>query len=433
MIRGISLVFLMRIANVFFVFAISILLTRSLGLSTFGSYATYIAFLGLAAVPLTAGIPNMIIKEASPQFERGDLAPIRGLLWFIKDFFLVYFLILSIILSCIAFYYSRNGYSYSPFLAALFFVHVLFQSVSALRSAILRAAGHIVRGQLLERVILPIIQLSGIVIFAFNSKAEFSLFFAVYSVLIAQFIVFIWGAYWVKKFALDFGSKSTISKKRIINECLSLSGSSTLSSLLVHGSLLLVSSLASLEAAGVFRVASSVSQPLIYFHDSLAQVIAPKLSSMWSARSYRKLKDLLHISAFFSMLVALFGCLVLYLFGNQFIVFAYQIDGNLVLPIVLILALSHVVNVASGFTYDVLNMSGFSQIAFTVRLKVVPLTLVSALLLIMLKGVIGAAIAMLMYQTLMAFSLRRQAVKMSRIDPTIWGALISFLARKDER
>ena len=96
--RGLAIVFAVRLVNVAVAFGLSVLLLRALGLQEFGAYATYMAMMGLAVLPMTAGLPNLLVRAAAPAFADHKLDLVRGTLGFVLGIFWRYLLLLALCL-----------------------------------------------------------------------------------------------------------------------------------------------------------------------------------------------------------------------------------------------------------------------------------------------------------------------------------------------
>lgn len=70
---------LMRLAHTALLFAISVLLTRSLGPQEYGIYAFSAALLGIVIVPASLGFENLLAAELPAMTARGQHAEMRGL------------------------------------------------------------------------------------------------------------------------------------------------------------------------------------------------------------------------------------------------------------------------------------------------------------------------------------------------------------------
>ena len=420
--RGSAIVFAVRLVNVAVAFGLSVLLLRALGLQEFGAYATYMAMMGLAVLPMTAGLPNLLVRAAAPAFADHKLDLVRGTLGFVLGIFWRYLLLLALCLG--AMWLVAPAWLSLPLLGLLW-LHAQLQTLAALRSALLRAAGHVVRGQILERLVQPVLTLCFNVGAIFALGEDFSVFHAVLALLAAHAVVFVWGGLWVRRFAIGPGPQSPVDRARLWSEGLSMSGSGFLSSVMMHGLVLMISAVASLEATGLYRIAATVAQPLIYFHEVLVQVVSPRLAQHWQRSEHRALRRILHMGVLCSVGLVALGFVLLALVGRPLLGWAYGSESLAAFPILILLALSHAANASGGLTDDFLNMSGFAVLAFRTRLVLIPMAVALTLPAVLIWGPAGAACILVAYQASLAFWLGLRSRRATGIDPTFLGAIVA--------
>lgn len=426
LVGGSAFVLLFRVVNVFTAFGLSVFLLRSLGLEGFGLYAIYLAIMALVVLPITAGLPNLIVRKTSPAFAEGDRDEIRGVIGLILRILLVYFAILTVV-GIVVYQWAPEWLSLV--LLVLLWLHVIFQVLAAMRSAILRAAGHIVRGQLLERLVQPVLTL------VFNAAAfahfqgSFTVEHAVIALLGAHFVTFVTGGIWVRRYAFGPGPRKPVDAKQLIKETLQLSGSGLLSSILMNGVVLLISAFASVEATGLYRIAASVALPLIYVHEVLGQVVAPRLAQHWHQGNYVALARILRVGALASFATVVLGVIALTFVGRPLLIWAYGPESAVAFIPMMILALAHAANAAGGFDHDVLNMSGNSDVVLRATFILITAVMAIAVPMIDWYQATGAAVALLLYQVMGTLWFARETKKIVGTDPSIF---VFLRARKNE-
>lgn len=427
LVRGSTFLFAVRLLNVPVTFGLSVLLLKGLGLQEFGAYATYMAIMGLAVLPMTAGLPNLLLREAATAFADRDLARVRGSLGFTLGIFWRYLFLLGL---CVGVLWLVAPAWLSLPLLGLLWLHAQLQVLGALRSALLRAAGHVVRGQLLERLVQPLLTLcfsaGAILVF----REDFGVMHAVVALLAAHAVVFVWGGVWVRRYAIDTGPQTSVDRPRLWSEGLNMSGSGFLSSLMMHGIVLLISAFASLEATGLYRVAASVAQPLIYCHDVLGQVVSPRLAQHWQRSEYQTLARILHLGVSCSFGLIVLGLTLVVFTGELLLGWAYGMESLDAFPILILLALSHVANAAGGFDHEFLNMSGAAKIVFRLSAILILIMILISIPLVYFFGPYGAAALLLFHQISAAIIFARVTRARVGIDPSVIGALKYTTIRK---
>jgi O-antigen/teichoic acid export membrane protein len=416
LVAGSIAVLVVRFVNVFAALLLSVLLLRMLGLAGFGTLAAVQAVVAVGVIPMTSGLPNLIVKEVSTAFSSGDVERVRGLIHFVASVIAAYVAAVSlVVIAALPLITERASLS---LIGALWLLAVL-QILAAVRSAVLRAAGQVVKGQLLERLFQPVLSVIFVSLIYLVGDEGFGVEQAVNALVLAHILTLASGGFWIRRYAVTPGRRARVDKGELLREAGRLSGSSFLSSGLVNGVVLMTAGLASIEAAGIYRVASAVTQPLIYVHEVLGQVVSPRLAQSWSKGDRASVSRILKVGVAASFASVALGILLLLTIGPWLIKVAYGIEGGALMTVVAILALAHLANASGGFDHELLNMTGNSKATLKWSVILIPALLLAAFPLISYSGGRGAALCMLIYQALATFLVASETVRMTGINPSI--------------
>jgi O-antigen/teichoic acid export membrane protein len=427
--RRSAIVLFIRALNVLFALGLSIVLIRSLGLAGYGLYAVYISIFSLVVLPLTSGMPNYIVKEVAPMFAERNGGEIKAVMLFFLRTAAIYMVLVAIVLG--ALWYLRIGREYRGF-AILMWGHVAIQILNAGRSALLRAVGRIVKGQLAERLIQPALTLGLTAGGSIVLGKAFTPIDAIVALLISGSVTLALGGYWIRQDLGELVSEAvrTSQRRDWPKEVVNLSGVGLLGSAFVNGVVLIVGFAGSLETAGIYRVASAVAVVLNYLQEVMVQVVAPRVAQLWSVRDRDGLVRVLVTGAIFNSVAIGLGTGVIIAFGSDILALAYGPAYRAAYTALVILAFANLAYALGGYRELLLNMSGHAREALKVFGVLVPLGLLLCAIGVQADGQAGAAAAVLAFQLATSIWLTVTTVKLTGIDPSIFGIVRKPLTRR---
>lgn len=418
--RSSAIVLAIRAVNVFSAIALSIVLIRALGLKGYGFYAVYMSTFSLAVLPVTAGMPNFIVKEVAPRFAERNGSEIKGVMAFYLRVTSIYMILVALALGGL--WLLNVGPQYGAY-AILMWFHIAIQILNAGRSALLRAIGRIVKGQLAERFVQPglslVLTAAGWIAFG----AGFSALHAIAALLLANVIALALGGYWIRQELGHLLSNAKASKAHDdwLKTVVSLSGVGLFNSAFVNGVVLIVGWAGSLETAALYRIAAAVAVVLNYLQEVMIQVVAPRVAQLWAARDRAGLSRILMIGALLNSSTIGLGTLALVFVGGDVLAMAYgpayrEANGALI-----ILSLGTLAYALGGYRDLLLNMAGYAREAFKVSAVLVPICLMLSAVGVREFGQTGAAAAVLVFQVAATVWLTVATRKITGIDPSILG------------
>jgi O-antigen/teichoic acid export membrane protein len=395
--RASAILLFIRVANAASAICLSIILIRTLGLQAYGAYAIYMAVFSLAVLPLTSGMPNFIVKEVAPMFVEQNRSGINQVVAFFLRLTGIYVTALGVLV--VGAWLLGIGEAYHA-VGALMWVHVVFQLLNAGRSALLRAIGRIVKGQLVERLIQPALTLV-LTAAAWVALGEaFSVTVALIALVSSAFISFLIGAYWLRRELgkMPMRNHQVVPQDDWIRSITNLSGVGFLNSAFSNGVVLLIGWIGTLEAAALFRVAAAVALLLNYFQEVMFQVVAPRVAQLWRANDQVQLARVLTVGAAANSGVMAMGTMGLVVGGDEILALAYGSDARAAYTSLIVLSVANFAYALGGYRDLLLNMSGHASASFKVSLVLTPVALALAAFAIHQFAQTGAALAVLCFQ-----------------------------------
>lgn len=428
LVKSSSAVLLIRAANVLCAISLSIIMIRSLGMIEFGFFAMYMAIFSLAVLPLTSGMPNFIVKEVSQNHIIGNLAEIKGVISYFFRASAMYFALLALIVAVSLLVLAPE---YWPF-AIILWLHTAIQILNAGRSALLRAIGKVVKGQLIDRLIQPALSIALVGSAWIILGSNFHVLHAIIAILSSTILSFAVGAYWVR---VEIGAQLSgvepcKPKDDWFGLVTNLSGAGFLGSAFMNGVVLMVGWIGSLEAAALFRVASALAIVFNYVQEVMLQVVAPRVAQLWHVRDTDGLVRILAIGAMFNSTVIAVGTAALALFGKNVLEIAYGAETRNAYTALIILSLGNLAIALGGYRDLLLNMSGHAKAAFRISAVTVPFSLTLAAALTFLLDQNGAAAAVLCFHIAGSVWSSLATRRLTGIDPSILGFLTNAAESK---
>lgn len=428
--RSSVIVLLIRALNVFCAIGISIVLIRSLGARAYGFYAVYMSTFTLVALPLTSGMPYFIVKEVAPRFAERNGNEIKGVMRFFLQGTAIYMGLVALVL--IAAWYLQIGREYRPFGILLWF-HVSVQILNAGRSALLRAIGRVVKGQLADRLIQPAVTFVLTIAGWMALGSHFDVFDALVALLLSAVLSLALGAYWIREELGEILSEAVPSKRHRewLSTLASLSGIGLLNTSFTNGVILIVGSVGSLEAAALYRLASAVAVVLNYLQEAMIQVVAPRIAELWHAGDKKALARLLMVGAVTNSGAIGIGTIILALVGGEILALAYGAEYRQAYWALLVLSCGNLAYALGGYRDLLLNMSGHAKEAFKISAVLVPVGLLAAAAGVFVLAQTGGALAVLLFQIAASLWLASATRKLTGIDPSILGLIRNPIKQYD--
>ncbi len=388
-------------------FVLAVLLARFLGSRGYGIYALAFAWSTLLGVPAILGLNTFLVRGIAVYEVRKQWSLMKGLLFRTNQLVLLTSTTIAVGGAIVAVTWLSPSFR-GPFCVAMLLVPIT--ALTLLRQGAMQAFGRVVRGQLPEYLIRPLLIIVGVV--ALELVGRLTPTTALGANVTGVAVAFVVGAVLLRR-ALPTALR-TVRPEFATREWLRAS----LPMMLIAGvwmannniTTLLVGALDGPRAAGVYSVVQKGAEVIVILLYATNMPLAPAVARLHASgdrqglehTTERMARATLMVSAPVAVAFMAFPHLYLDLFGASF-----QMGATALV----ILAFGQLMNAAAGPSGNVLIMTGQERIAVRGVAAGLLANVVLAVVLVPLLGVTGGAIAF-------AFSL------------ALWNTVLVVLARR---
>ena len=400
----------------FFGFLVGVQLARGLGVEGYGLYGLAMSIVALMSVVTEFGLPQLLTREVAGAQVRNEWGRVRGLLDWSSKFVLA---ISLAVLSAVTVFLWASGHGLSSPLAQTLLAGLLLVPLVAegrIRSAALRGMQFIVRSQLPDALIRPVV--FSLLLFVTALLLQLTPQTAMLLGVVAAAVAFVCS--WAMLRNALPREVMTMAPERATQEWRSSAFPMALTEgmrvLQGHLAVLLLGWMATVAEVGLFRVASSVAVLIAFPLTLTALVGSPIIARLHAQKDYVRLQRLLSwfslgmtVSTVMVALPFLVGGdkLLGWVFGNEFAA------SN---SILLLLCLSTALTAFFGVNAVLLNMTGHQR--RVTRASWISLALMGVLgpVLIHAFGALGAALASTISMLVWNTQMWRDGVRLLALD-----------------
>ena len=344
----------------------------------------------IATLPVTAGLPSLLIREVSKLHQQENWSGLKGIINWARLYAFIASAIMVVILTCIISLELFEEKVALTLFAALALVPL--KGWLTQQGAILNAFKEPVLAQL-PALIFPPTLAFGVLIFCIYMNVELSAFILVLIGVITSLIALVSSYFLVKKFTPDnFNEFSPEYQTKPWLVALMPFSFVTIVSVLNTelGSVLLGLS-SDKESVAYFKVAMQGVAIIAIGLTAVNTIIMPDIANSFNKQG--EIQPLLTKSVRLSAIVSLPIILILILFGDFFITLFFGMEYLPAYPILVVLCVGQIFNVIMGSVGVVLNMTGNEK--QTLKGSAIALFITVLLMLILLPsyGAIGVASA----------------------------------------
>lgn len=383
----------MRVGGMLLAFVTSVILARALLPSGYGSYAYIFSVITLLALPVHAGLPELLVRQTAAYLHDNKMGLMAGLIK--RSHQVVFWLSVPITLILLAVSASKTNWEAQDkwLLLAVASPLILIAALKGLRTGILQGLHKFKASQIPETLVRPAVFLALVLaLYALGSLDVMSALVAqIVAVTIALFVgIRLLG----KELPAQLGSvqpeyeDKAWRKSAVPFVQMSLVG--TFNAQLVTVFLGLISTDADI---GIYRVASLVAGLLAIVYSVTSMAIMPKIVAHYKSSDMRQLQHLATVSARISLLCSLAIGAVLLFAGKPLLLLLFGAEYQASYAGMIWIAAGQIVNAALGFSGQMLNMTGNER--HTLAGQVLGLTSITAfsVALIPIYGATGGAMA----------------------------------------
>ncbi|KHA50143.1 flippase [Sulfitobacter geojensis] len=390
--RLLSGVGVIKLANVGFGFGVSVLLANALGPRGVGIYTFAISVVSIAGVLSLFGMPRLLIRETAWYASEQKWKEVHSLwTWSVKTTFILSITAMGIIY--FALWSFGNVAAERIFIMVIATMIVPLSAAHALVSGALRGLHHVAYGLfpdlVLRQAILIILLLLATSFYTLTGVIAVGLY-AVSSLF--ALVVAVW-ILWNKTPTSIRQEKTNFYDPNWFQTLLSFALIAGILQINNYADIILIGIFRTDEEVGIYRIAQQLSLLSVIGLQIVGTSFSPRYARLWKEGSFVQLKRLVVIGACVSLVLALIPMVVLALAGNLLIpiVFGEQFSESYFPMLVLFIGTAGFA--AVGPANVVLNMIG--QQSLNAKLTAVSATanIVLNIVLIPKFGIIGAASA----------------------------------------
>jgi O-antigen/teichoic acid export membrane protein len=391
---------LLRVVSLTAAMATSVVLARALGPTAFGIYAYVFAIVTLLALPSEFGIPILVVRETARAHAGERWSELKGLwAWATRVILLTSVAIAVVAIVIILTRGNRIGSQlYWTLIAGLGLVPMI--ALGNARGAALRGLRLIVRGQLPETVIRPVLLLVFIVT-VWRLGGPVSAADAMAWHVLAAAIAFAIGAaiLWQARPAGIAAAASDASRSREWWHAALPLGLITGLQMAGNQSGVVLLGLFRPEAeAGLYKVAASIATLALFGLETANLVVAPHIARMHAQGDHKRLQRLASVGALVSGALTLPVFLAFVVIGRWLIGLLYGASYVEAYWPLLILGAGQMVNALFGFNAGLLSMTGHERSAARWLAVSAGSNILLGALAIPRWGMVGAATAQVIAQ-----------------------------------
>jgi len=420
MAKGASGSFALSLGNTGMVFLTSILLARSLGVESFGSYAYIISWLTLAGVASKMGLDLIVPRFVAKYLHENDLERLAG-------FF--QFSLAMIILSSIASMAISDGISWllsdsSPVRYIAVWIAMILLPINALNTpftGFLVGMQKVVRAQLPVLFVTPIGFLFLIAAAQWYLHAGLSLIGVFTLQIIASSIGLVYAVILFRQTALPItrGTKPCYEGYLWFKSAIPVALMGGMYVINTNTDILMLGSMRGVESAGIYKIATRGADLIMLVATMIGVALAPIISTLHTEKNMLRLQRGITKTTRIGFALTLPICLGLVLFGRSFLLLFG--DGFVqAYAALVILSVMQLAAAAAGPTRLILVMTGNERIATIGLLVGTVLNIFLNFMLIPSFGINGAALATMLSTLLSHFILILFVWKSLKINSTIF-------------
>lgn len=380
-----------QVVNLLLTLISGVLLARTLGPESYGTYAFVLSIITLLSLPAKAGLPTLLVRETAKNQLNKDWGLMRGLLKASNLFAIGYSVIVVTIVGSWLLLRGGDTLETATLLWALLLLPLM--AFEAVRTGALRGLSWIVSAQAPEQIVRPltVILLVGSVVLL---GSELTAVRAIQFNVIGALLAFVLGVLLLLR-ALPLSVKISEPRYEIKPWAASLLPLSLFAGLKLldsQVSILFLGFLATNEEVGLFRVAATGAALVAFGLNAVNMAMAPQIARLYNAGDIKQLQRVITLGTRVAVSVSFPAAMIFIVFGETIISMVFSNEYVAAAPALAILCLGQLVNVSSGSVALVLNMTGNDKSTVIGAAVAMLINLVLCLWLVPKLGLTGAAI-----------------------------------------
>lgn len=374
---------------------LSIVLARMLGAEGFGIYAFSLSMAAVLGLPVQVGLPTLLLRETAKYELTASWGKLSGIFRFANK---VVLLLSAIVLAGIVIF-VKSEYGNDAeitdkqktlFLAALL---VPIIGLSRLRESVLQGAGYFLVSQIPDRIVLPVILLSGLVVANYVagvtpvSAMTLNVFGALAVLLVNHFlakkkilnkITGVGREYEVDKWLKSVMPLSMLAGINLINSQIDI---------------IMLGFIGDPVDVANYKVAFSFGALVIFAMSAIEAVLAPTVVRLYGQSQMESLQKVLTRNSQYALIAAIPVSGFFVVFGGWLISVLYGSQYQNAYMVLVVLCGAQIINAGVGSVHAVLNLTGHEKDTLKVAAAAAVINVILNYSLIPAYGALGAAIA----------------------------------------
>lgn len=410
-----------KFLSALFAFLSGVILARMLGLEGFGIYTLAFATTTLLSVPVTLGLPNLIVRLISKYEEENNEAAIKGLLRSANTIVLLSTILVFIVALLSYYFWWKN---LNPALVDTIWwglILVPLIALGSLRAAALRGLRFIILGQLPDTLLRNFLLCLGLVVF-YLFEWDISPSLAMVIHIISAIIAYIVGYFFLRqKLLIKIRNITPVYYTKLwIKEAVPFSVNSGIQVVRSKAVTYLLAIFGSLEAVAIFDVASRGATLIAFTMDALNNAIAPYISVAFEKKNKIQLQNILRKTSRIILFSALPVALIFIIGGKTLISMIFGSDyENAYIPLV-ILCVGQLISSVCGSVGLALSMTGNQSYFMKTNIYFTVFNVLLGVPFVIYLDVVGASIVVSFILVIQNFVLLYYVRKHLDINTTIF-------------
>lgn len=383
-----------RIVNLLLSFGVSILLTRILGVDGYGIYAFAMSWVFILNIIGSLGCQGLVVREVATNKSHERWGLIRGFLKWSNTLIFLTSVTIALIFAAIGWFFPimSDTETIQTLLIALFLVPVM--SLTILRQSAMQGLGHIVKGQIPESILQPLLFIAILASLHFLDFEVIKVTWVMGVKVISSILAFLAGTLLLYRIIPNQvkHAEPEYQTEKWFPSMLSLIFIAGTGVIFSRSDVVMLGIMAGPGAVGLYAIAFRLANFVLLSQQVGANVLGPHVATLHANGETKRLQELTRKSTravtsyalSFAFLLIILSNLSLSIFGPEFV----QARS-----ILIILCLSNLLNAATGPVGLLLNMTNYERTNAAVIGFGAILNLILNFILIPPFGAEGAAIA----------------------------------------
>lgn len=421
--RGSAGIFLVRVAGTGLGFVVGVLLAQLLGVEGLGVVAYASAWTNILLIACTLGFQQLLPREIARYHSQGEWGLFRGVLAFSQASVLAVSVLMAGMAALAA--WIITGFETQSMVVVTLWIVLIgvpFSSLTQVRQGVMRGLGHVVRGQIPEILVAPLLSCTVLGILYLADYPALMPYEAVSIIVAVTIVAFLIGNRMLKA-VLPAGIRAaepvTTRRAWLVSAVpmVMITGLEVVNS---QTDIVMLGAIATEKETGIYSVASRGAMLVVFVWASVNTAIGPIIARTFYNGQYTEMQNLVRKSATGIFVLTLPVCAALYFLGEEFLsLFGPEfVAGKTSLDILLI---GNLVIAVAGSVGLILKMTGHERDVMWAGVVAAVINIALNAVLIPRFGAEGAATATAISMSTWALASCVIVYLRLGINPTVFG------------